>query len=159
VADREVSDEVLEQLTTYSDGVPLFAEALADTWLNAEDLEFSIDNMTVPAGLYDLLYTPLDGLGDNKRILQLGAALGQEFEYNALAALWDKDETTLQAGLEKLAELGLVYPRGQVPYATYQFKYKLMRVVAYQTLMRDQREALYARISQLGLNEEKGLEI
>ncbi len=130
----EVSEETRQKLLEHSDGIPLFAEALAKRTTQTQDFDMMMANLFPPV-LYSALMMPLDELRAAKKVAQFGAVLGREFRYETLVRLWDSDEKSLQAGLEKLVKTGIVYPRGQIPQATYKFNYSLMQQAAYHSLL------------------------
>jgi predicted ATPase len=48
--------------------------------------------MTIPATLHDSLMARLDRLEIAKRVAQLSAVLGRQFDYGLLKAVWEQDE-------------------------------------------------------------------
>jgi DNA-binding SARP family transcriptional activator len=132
-----VDDETRQTLLEHSDGIPLFAEALAKRATQTQDFAAVMANLFPPV-LYSALMMPLDELQMAKKVAQFGAVLGREFRYDTLVRLWDSDEKSLQTGLEKLVKAGIVYPRGQIPQATYKFNYSLMQQAAYHSLLQKQ---------------------
>ena len=53
----------------------------------------------------------------------------------------------LRAGLDRLAEAGLLFCRGVAPQSSYQFKHALVQDAAYGTLVRARRQELHARVA------------
>src|SRR4029434_2259479 len=101
--------EVLQEIVTKKDGVPLFVEELTKTVLESglltavEDhyeLRGSLPPLAIPATLQDSLMARLDLLSTVREIAQLGATLGREFSYELLHAVSLLDEATLQQGLK-----------------------------------------------------------
>ena len=100
--------EVLEQLVTKSDGVPLFVEEMTRMVLESGlvkekegtyELIESLPSLAIPSTLQDSLMARLDRLGTDKQVVQLGATLGREFSYELIQAVSPMDEPTLQQGL------------------------------------------------------------
>ncbi|WP_353571606.1 AAA family ATPase [Candidatus Albibeggiatoa sp. nov. BB20] len=133
-SDVEVDEETRQKLLEHSDGIPLFAEALARHTVQTQDIDAVMVNLFPPV-LYSALMMPLDELKAAKKVAQFGAVLGREFRYDTLVRLWDSDEKSLQTGLELLVKTGIVYPRGQIPQASYKFNYSLMQQAAYHSLL------------------------
>ena len=80
--------QVVEQVATKTDGVPLFVEELTKTILesgavravnNHYELTGPLSAVTIPATLHDSLMARLDRLGAAKEVAQLGATIGREF--------------------------------------------------------------------------------
>jgi predicted ATPase len=89
----------------------------------------------------------LDRLGPAKEVTQIGAAIGREFSHALLASVARKPEAELGSALDRLVAAGLLFRQGVLPHATYLFKHALVQDAAYGTLLRENRRALYARIS------------
>jgi predicted ATPase len=90
----------------------------------------------------------LDRLGAATELAQIGAAIGREFSHPLLAAVVRKSEAELQTALDHLIRAGLLFRRGDAPYATYFFMHVLVRDAAYSTLLREPRRTLHARIAE-----------
>ena len=140
--------EVLQQIVHKTDGVPLFVEELTKTVLesnlfreteNHYELTGPLTPFAIPSTLQDSLMARLDRLSTVREIAQLGATIGREFSYELLQAVSRLDEETLQQGLKQLVAAELVYQRGLVPQAHYQFKHALIQDTAYQSLLKSKR--------------------
>src|SRR5919204_1447825 len=104
---KALPPEVVEQIVTKTDGVPLFVEELTKMVLESgllragEDyyeLTGPLPPLAIPATLHDSLMARLDRLAMVKAVAQLGATLGREFSYELLQAVSPWDEGTLQRG-------------------------------------------------------------
>ncbi len=91
----------------------------------------------------------LDQLRTAKEVAQLGAVLGREFAYEMLQEVSSQDEATLQAGLERLVAVELLYQRGRPPRATYVFKHALIQDAAYASLLRSTRQQAHQKVVQV----------
>ena len=146
--------EVVQQIVSKTDGVPLFVEELT------KGLESG------RRGARPVCYCPSTarnslrrsktlswpgwiGLGPAKEIAQLGATVGREFTYELLQPSLRSDEETLQQGLKQLVEAELVYQSGLPPQATYLFKHALIQDTAYQSLLKSKRQQLHQQIAQV----------
>ena len=138
-----LSDEVIRQIVSRTDGVPLFIEELtksvAGNSVGAHGRS-SLPSSAIPATLHDSLMARLDRLGTAKTIAQLGATLGREFSYELLQAVSPVDATALQQTLQQLVDAELLYQRGLPPQATYLFKHALIQDAAYQSLLKSTRQ-------------------
>src|SRR4029450_12271850 len=88
--------EVLQQILTKTDGVPLFVEELTKAILESGhltaadgryELTGSLSTFAIPATLQDSLMSRLDRLMTAKVIAQLGATIGRQFSYALLHAI------------------------------------------------------------------------
>jgi TOMM system kinase/cyclase fusion protein len=155
---KMLPEEVLEQVITKTDGVPLFVEELTKMVLESGllqerkeryELVGPLPPLAIPTTLHDSLMARLDRLAAVKGLAQLGATLGREFSYALLQAVSPWDEETLHRGLQQLIEAELLYQRGLPPQATYLFKHALIQDVAYQSLLRSTRQQYHQRIAQV----------
>jgi class 3 adenylate cyclase/predicted ATPase len=153
--------EVLQQIVTKTDGVPLFVEELTKMvvesgLLQEEDGRYvgthgsgPIPPLAIPSTLQDSLMARLDRLSTVKEIAQLGATIGREFSYELLQAVSPLGEKTLQKGLAQLVEAELVYQRGLPPQARYIFKHALVQDAAYQSLLKSRRRQVHQQIAHV----------
>jgi TOMM system kinase/cyclase fusion protein len=155
---KALPPEVVEQVVTKTDGVPLFVEELTKMVLESGLLQEREDRyelrgplppLAIPTTLHDSLMARLDRLATVKGLAQLGATLGREFSYALLHAVSPWDETTLQRGLHQLVEAEFLYQQGLPPQATYIFKHALIQDTAYQSLLRSTRQQHHQRIAQV----------
>jgi TOMM system kinase/cyclase fusion protein len=150
--------EVVAQIVTKTDGVPLFVEELTKMVLEsgllreaeqAYELTGPLPPLAIPATLHDSLMARLDRLATVKDVAQLGATIGRTFAYELLQAVSPLDDATLQHGLRQLVDAELVYQRGVPPQALYTFKHALIQDAAYQSLLRSTRQQYHQRIAQV----------
>ena len=150
--------DVVQQLVTRSDGVPLFVEELTKLVLASGLLREHEDHYTltgplpplaIPATLQDAFMARLDQLGSAKEVAQLGATIGREFTYELLRAVSPLDELELWRGLVQLVRAEVLYQRGALPQAIYLFKHALIQETAYQSLLKSTRQYHHQRIAQV----------
>jgi predicted ATPase len=150
--------EVVRQLVTKTDGVPLFVEELTKMVLesgllrereDSYELTGPLPPLAIPATLHDSLMARLDRLGTVKELAQLGATLGRAFPYELLRAVSPLDEATLQRELARLVAAELLYQRDVPPQARYLFKHALIQDAAYQSLLRSKRQQYHQQIAQV----------
>jgi DNA-binding winged helix-turn-helix (wHTH) protein/tetratricopeptide (TPR) repeat protein len=148
--------EVLDEIVTRTDGVPLFIEELTKTVLesgvlreigNRYELIASLPLRSIPSSLHASLLARLDRLAPFKDIAQIGAAIGGEFTYGMIASVSAFSQQHLNTGLAQLVAAELIFQRGAPPDATYRFKHTLVRDAAYASLLREPRRQLHARIA------------
>src|SRR5262249_33102082 len=114
---RTFPAEVLQQIITKTDGVPLFVEELTKTVVESGHLKDvnghyeligSLSTLTIPATLQDSLMARLDRLVTAKAVAQYAAVIGRQFADALLQAVSQLDEATLQRELGRLVEAEIV---------------------------------------------------
>ena len=153
---KALPEEVLDQIITRTDGVPLFIEELTKTVLESGlfretsdryDLTGPLPPHAIPATLHASLLARLDRLAYVKDVVQIGAAIGREFSYRLIAAVSTLPDRDLQDALGRLVAAELIFQRGVPPDATYLFKHALIQDAAYETLIRSRRHQLHSQIA------------
>jgi tetratricopeptide (TPR) repeat protein len=150
--------DLLEQILTKTDGVPLFVEELTKSILESGELKDAGDryeyvgaaqSVTIPATLRDSLMARLDRFMPVKEIAQIGAAIGREFSYELISAVAPMNPVQLDSALTQLIDSGLAFRRGTPPDATYTFKHALVQDAAYDSLLKSRRQELHAKIARV----------
>lgn len=153
---RSLPAEVLDQVVTRTDGVPLFVEELIRAVLESDEVLVNdghdgrsgmLPPPGIPATLQELLMARIDRLESARELAQLAAALGREFDLDLLRAVAAMDEGTLQRGLTRLVEEDLLRVDGAPPRLRYRFRHALLQEAAYQSLLRRRRRDYHARIA------------
>jgi len=155
--EKALPAEMLQQIVSKTDGVPLFVEELTKTFLESvESIESvgaggrlgrAVVSLGIPATLQDALMARLDRLGAAKEVAQLGATLGREFSYDLIRAVSPLDETSLQQALAKLVEAEILYQHGVGQLTRYFFKHALIQDTAYQSLLKSTRQQYHRQIA------------
>ena len=149
--------DIRQDIIERTDGIPLFVEEMTKAVLEAESdgdarrIAAAVPSSAraVPASLQASLMARLDRLGPAKEVAQVGAAIGREFSHALLSAVLRKPEADLNSALKRLVDAGLLFRQGVPPNATYLFKHALVQDVAYDTLLREPRRVLHARITEI----------
>jgi class 3 adenylate cyclase/tetratricopeptide (TPR) repeat protein len=157
VADgKKLPKEVIDEILGRTDGVPMFIEELTKTILEggllreSDDhyvLEHPLPALAIPTTLHASLMARLDRLSPVREVAQIGAAVGREFHYELLCAVAGLPEQRLEAALEQLEQLELIFRRGEIPDAIYTFKHILVRDAAYASLLKSRRSYLHGAIA------------
>ena len=149
--------EVMQEVISKTDGVPLFVEELTTAVMESGllreqdghyELTSPLNALAIPSSLNDSLMARLDRLGAVKEVAQLAATVGREFSYELLEAVASLDATALQEALEKLVESDILHQRGLLPQARYIFRHALIQDAAYQSLLRSTRQQYHKHIAQ-----------
>ncbi|MEE8114230.1 MAG: adenylate/guanylate cyclase domain-containing protein, partial [Nitrososphaerales archaeon] len=143
-------EDIIRQIVSKTDGVPLYVEEITKMVLELELL--NVENrgdqtqLPIPVSLQDSLAARLDRIASGE-ICGLGAALGRSFTYELLMAVSPLDETSLQRELNQLVEAEILYQRGIPPKASYLFKHVLIQEAAYQSLLKSKRRKYHKKIA------------
>src|SRR5262249_15637323 len=100
---KALSVEVVHQIASKTDGVPLFGAELTKMvmecgWSREVNgryaLSVPLPLLAIPSSLHDSLMARLDRLAAVREIAQAGATIGREFSYDLLQAVSPLDEET-----------------------------------------------------------------
>jgi predicted ATPase len=148
---RRLSAQLRAEIASRTDGVPLFVEELTKAIVEmSQSREGGTRDLwpvgDVPATLHDSLMARLDRVPEVKRVAQLAACIGREFDYRTLLFVAELPEAKLESALELLSGAELVFRRGRPPDATYTFKHALVRDAAANSLLLSERRRVHAAI-------------
>jgi len=153
-------DARLEQLSRLvvqkTDGNPFFIEECVRHLVEAHELvgepgaygpAGELRPLEVPASVQSVLAARIDRLTpEDKRLLQVAAAIGKDFGRSLLEAVADLPSAQIGPALGRLRARELVYETRLIPDVEYTFKHALTHEVAYGTLVRDRRRDLDRQI-------------
>ncbi|MGH8900620.1 MAG: AAA family ATPase [Egibacteraceae bacterium] len=151
---KTLPSEVLQQIITRSDGVPLFVEELTRSILDSGMLSEravsweAVGPVTaeIPATMDASLASRIDRLGASRATVQLAATIGREFSFELLREVSERDEATLRQDLERLLQAGLAWSADNEA-DTFVFKHALVHDAAYNSLLRSARQRYHSRIA------------
>ena len=157
-ADRPLYPAERSTLFEETDGHPLLVVELARSGLPTdvadprrasplpESLRSQGPGHLLPARMRSVIAARLDQLTpDARRLVELGAAFGRDFGFEALAAASDLDEPAVVAALDELWRRRLVRERS---LGTYDVSHDRIRDVAYSETPPARRKILHRRIAQ-----------
>ena len=157
LGDDRIGAELEQLILEKTEGVPFFIEEFIKSLVDLKiidrregcwNLYRSVDRLTIPATIHDVIMARVDGLSEGSReILQAGAVIGREFSYRLIAALMDCSEKELLTRLTTLKEAELLYERGIYPQSTLIFKHNLTRDVVLASILEARRRELHNRIA------------
>jgi class 3 adenylate cyclase/tetratricopeptide (TPR) repeat protein len=133
------------RIAANADGVPLFIEELTRTALEQQPTPGGRGGL--PATLRDSLLLRLDQLASARPVAQIAAVIGREFSIDLLAAVSGIAETELRQRLVQLGDRGFVFPTGKSDGRSWAFKHGLVREAAYESLLKQDRRQLHARVA------------
>jgi class 3 adenylate cyclase/predicted ATPase len=153
---KSLPAEVMQQIVTKTDGVPLFVEELVKMVIESGmlkerrgqyELSSPLPPLAIPSTLRDSLMARLDRLSAAREVVQLAATLGKEFSYELIRAVWPLNEVALQRGLAAMVEAELLYQSG-LAQAKYYFKHSMIQETAYDSVLRSRRQQLHLQIAR-----------
>ncbi len=153
----EPPDELVAMVTARADGNPFFVEELVntlvddgvlarqgETWV----LTTSLDSVTVPSTIRGLIAARIDNLApEPRRVLREASVVGREFLYRIMQSVTDAPQD-LEHSLAGLSAADLIRERNVDSELEYIFKHALTQEVAYDGLLRRDRQALHERVAR-----------
>ncbi|MFL5350731.1 MAG: protein kinase domain-containing protein [Hyalangium sp.] len=140
---RTLPGEMVEQLVTRTDGIPLFVEEMTRVLLEGGT------GGAIPTTLQELLLARLDTLPRRQKgLAQLCAVVGRGFTRGLLSTLTGMGGAALQRDLAGLVAAGLLQRHEEAIGPGYQFRHALIQEAAYQSLPRTARRQHHQRIAR-----------
>ncbi len=155
---KELSKELMEEIITKSDGIPLFIEELTKMMLessvvtlkNGKNEISKPATITIPNSLQGLLMAKLDRIGSiSKEILQVASVIGREFDVGMLARIKLWDLTLLCPNLTSLVDAQLLQRKAIAGCLIYTFKHLLIQEAAYQSLVKSDQQKYHQKIGEI----------
>lgn len=151
-----VPEPMLEFITARTDGVPLFIEELAKAIRETGALtptamslkgDEGLDFDAIPTSLQGILMERLDKLQAAKRVAQIAACIGRDFDLDVLGSVVDLSGDQLARALETLVASELVLAKSGVASGRFSFKHALVCDAAYSSLLFSERQKIHATIA------------
>jgi class 3 adenylate cyclase/tetratricopeptide (TPR) repeat protein len=146
-----------------TDGNPFFLEESVRTLVETRVLEGErgayrlstpVEATRVPVTVQAVLAARIDRLPTAvKQLLQSAAVIGKDVAVSLLEAVADQPTDDVRRGLTQLQASEFLYETSLFPEIEYTFRHALTLEVAYQSLLRERRRALHARV--LGALEQQ----
>ncbi|GJM28609.1 MAG: adenylate/guanylate cyclase domain-containing protein [Cyclobacteriaceae bacterium] len=158
---KELPAELVDQIITKTDGIPLFVEELTKMVLGSDmvvenesnfQLTRPISSLAIPTTLHDSLVARLDRSSGGKRLAQIGAVIGRNFEYSLIKLASRLDEVQLRGDLDQLVQAELLQQTGIPPNAAFTFRHALIRDAAYQSLLKSKQRQIHQQIGNILLD-------
>ena len=159
IGDDPALDGLKRHLIERTEGTPLFLEetvrTLVETGALAGErksyrLVKDIAEIEVPPTVQAVLASRIDRLPPApKDLLQIAAVIGRKVPFTLLQGLAGLPEEALHAGLTELHGAEFLYQTRTLPHLEYTFKPALTEDVAYESLLRDRRRTLHARVVEV----------
>ncbi|WP_426441987.1 AAA family ATPase [Bradyrhizobium genosp. P] len=155
-ARKVLPQEIADQITERTDGVPLFVEELTKAVVESGALVEQDDRyvaagpvtqLAIPTSLQESLLARLDRFASTNNVAQIAAALGRQFSYELISAVAGLPPDVLDETLQQLESAELIFRRGVPPDAEYTFKHALVQDTAYGTMLRGVRQRVHGGIA------------
>lgn len=153
---RALPQEIADEITERTDGVPLFIEELtkavveSGVVVEAGDRYVAtgpVTQLAIPTSLQESLLARLGRLAPTNNVAQIAASLGRQFSHELISAVAAIPPLQLEDALTQLVDAELIFRRGTPPDADYIFKHALVQDTAYGTMLRSRRQQIHARIA------------
>lgn len=138
-AGHELDPATRTSIIARAEGIPLFAEELARSALEAGD-------EPLPMRLQELMTGRLKAPSVDLRLAQVAATIGGTFTTGTVSAVIDDPEHA-GTGLAALAAAGIIEPDGEPGSGMFHFRHALLRDAAYETQVLDVRRHTHAQVA------------
>ncbi|PFH10047.1 AAA ATPase-like protein [Collimonas sp. PA-H2] len=135
----EASPTWQSHLLKMADGIPLFLEKLL------QDPNPEV-HFTCPKSLRNLLTERIDMLGEIRHVLCHASCIGFQFGLHVLAEIESVSIRKCQQLIQTLVASGLIEKKPEAGH--FQFRYRLVREVAYGMLTFEERQQILAKIAR-----------
>lgn len=142
-----ISTAELHRIVERAEGNPFFLEELTQTCLDRESGMMRADEL--PVSLMDVLAARLDQSAIGKQIAQVASAIGRTFPVSLLQQVTHLDEETIESGLNRLREIGVLALEHEVPQRSYSFRHALLQQCAYDSMLKTTRQRVHRHLAQV----------
>ena len=143
-------DVLKARILRHTGQIPLFIEEVARQLSDrrtAGGTDSSWDALEIPPTVQGVIASRIDRLSkEDKALLQLASVLGPRISPNLLATVTETPVAQLQSRLWSLEILDFLEEARSAASVEYAFAHDLIREVAYESILRSQREVLHRRI-------------
>jgi class 3 adenylate cyclase/tetratricopeptide (TPR) repeat protein len=159
VAGGRLPAELERRILVKAEGNPFVAEEVTRALLeqgvvlrtdSQVRLTRPVNDVRIPDTVQELIGARLDQLGPQaKRVVQVAAVLGRQFQHSQLEALLEGEGINVAAQLELLENRGVIHRKNLLSRDEFRFGESLTQEVAYEALLLKERRHLHARIGRL----------
>jgi class 3 adenylate cyclase len=145
-------DALKAHILRHTGQIPLFIEEVARQLIgrgvgDADGRNISWDALEVPPTVQGVIASRIDRLPkEDKALLQLASVVGPQVSSHLLGTVTGMPAAELQSRLWSLEILDFLTPARSPGSPDYAFAHDLIREVAYESILRAQREVLHRRI-------------
>ena len=159
VAGGRLPAELERRILVKAEGNPFVAEEVTRALLeqgvvlrtdNQVRLTRPVADVRIPDTVQEVIGARLDQLGPQaKRVVQVAAVLGRQFQHSQLEALLEGEGIDVGAELQLLEGRGVIHRKNLLSRDEFRFGESLTQEVAYEALLLKERRHLHARIGLL----------
>jgi predicted ATPase len=152
--DTAPPEELSRFIEERSDGNPFFVEEVVNSLVETHVLDRvegawrltrPLSEAGLPTTIRGVIAARIDRLDEpRRRVLRDAAVVGREFLYDVVAQV-TREAEELDPSLDQLEAADLIRARSRDPDVEYIFKHALTQEVAYDGLLRSERQALHER--------------
>jgi class 3 adenylate cyclase/tetratricopeptide (TPR) repeat protein len=153
----DVPAELRALIASKAEGNPFFVEEVTKSLLEDGSLRRNdgrivlarpLADLAVPDRIQDVLMARIDRLADDpKRAIQVASVIGREFAVRLLERITEAGDR-VQALVDELRAVELVYEKAAHPELAYMFKHALTHDVAYESMLLQRRRTLHRMIGE-----------
>jgi class 3 adenylate cyclase/tetratricopeptide (TPR) repeat protein len=154
----EPPPQLADFIAERSDGNPFYVEEVVNALVETQvlvngdggwHLSRRLSEAGVPPTVRGVIAARIDRLDDvRRRVLRHAAVVGREFLYAVVAQVCD-DAGVVEPSLRQLQAVDLIRRRRDEPDLEYVFKHALTQDVAYEGLLKAERQVLHARTARV----------
>jgi len=156
---KNIAGDLEEMLLQKTEGVPFFIEEFVKSLRDLKiitktdgryQLQKEAQSVEIPSTIQDVIMARVDSLPEGaKEVLQTGAVIEREFNYELIKHVMGLSESELIPHLSALKDAELLYERGVHPETTYIFKHALTRKVVYDSILTKKKKDLHEKIGNV----------
>jgi class 3 adenylate cyclase/tetratricopeptide (TPR) repeat protein len=148
VMDEEPTSNLLDEIASRTDGVPLFVVELARSVSEATDTVQERSDI-IPETLQGSLMARLDRLPAGvKSVAQTASVIGRDFDRELLSKVLGSDTVTLDAAIDQLHRAQIIM-HSAVSIEAFTFRHALIQDAAYQSLLNSRRRSYHDIIAEI----------
>jgi class 3 adenylate cyclase/tetratricopeptide (TPR) repeat protein len=155
--DNKLNTELMSYIVERTDGIPLFAEEMTKAIIEGggnrlQGSVYTQNNkpgiLPIPSTLKGSLTARLDRMLDAKRVAQVAAIIGREFQQSLLETVVAEEISDVGKNLDQLVEAGLLIRIKSDDESKYSFKHALIQDAAYESLLKLSRRKWHSRVAE-----------
>ncbi|MEM7173159.1 MAG: adenylate/guanylate cyclase domain-containing protein [Pseudomonadota bacterium] len=147
-----VEGALMERILEITDGIPLFVKEFTKAMLESGQIierrgrmgfADEVVDLSAPGSLLDLLTVRLDRLGSARDVAQTAAVVGRDFSQAPLEYMSNRSSDDISECLSTLIHHEMIGRVAGAQGEKYQFSHALFQKVAYDSLLRKDRQRLH----------------
>lgn len=141
----QVPDNLVRDILLKSEGNPFYIEEIVRS---ISDLGYRPPSFKIPDTIYGVIASRIDRLMPTaKDVLQVASVIGRRFSYTVLRRVLN-DKKSLDTYVEYLQQREFIVEEQSKPEPKYAFKQRLIREVAYDSLLKKNRKELHRKVGK-----------